>query len=348
MYRTHRPDDRVSGPTQTQTMSLPIVRISRLASVASLTLTGAVGCARTQTTDGKAPVDSAAYAADTKTWRAQRLDAIAGADGWSTVAGLHWLDGARYTIGTTARDSIALTPGHAPRAVGEITRRDSGLHFITARGGTVMVDTTRVDSVVLMSDKSGRATVLRTGSVTLRVIERGGRLALRVKDSLATLRTDFKGLEYYPLDTSWRVQARLIPHATPRGLRIMNVLGQEEEYRSPGVIEFSHGGVAYTLTAAHEPNDDKLFIIFRDPTSRDSTYPAGRFLYAAPADSAGLTLLDFNRAYNPPCAFTPHATCPLPPAENMLKGAIRAGEVRYKGPHGATLEEVRSAGARQP
>lgn len=319
----------------------------RLLRMSALLLT-AVACARAPQPVAGSAVDSAAYAADTRDWRARRLDAIAGADGWSTVAGLHWLDGARYTIGSSGRDSIALTAGHAPRAVGVITRRDSTLFFTAAAAAEVRSDGTVVDTVTLRSDKGGQPTVLRAGSVTLRVIERGGRLALRVKDSLSTLRTEFKGLEYYPLDTSWRVLAQLVPHAAPRTLRIMNVLGQVEEYRSPGMLHFSRNGVPYTLTAAQEPNDDKLFIIFRDATSRDSTYPAGRFMYAEVSEGNGSALLDFNRAYNPPCAFTPYATCPLPPAENVLTHAVRAGEVRYKGPHGATLEEVKAAAAAIP
>jgi uncharacterized protein (DUF1684 family) len=186
-------------------------------------------------------------------------------------------------------------------------------------------------------------TVLRSGSVTYRLIERGGKVALRVKDSSYVLRTDFKGLTYFPLDTSLRVLAHLVPHATPRTLRILNVIGQTEEYRSPGLLEFTIGGVPQQITASFEGKDTtQYFLIFRDATAKDSTYPAGRFMYATPVDSAGNTILDFNRAFNPPCAFTAFATCPLPPAENVLQVAIRAGEKRYAGPHGSTLAEVRA------
>jgi uncharacterized protein len=298
------------------------------------------GCRQAPTIPAKPAVDSATYAEATRAWRVLRLDAIAGVDGWSTVAGLHWLDGARYTVGSGRTNDIVLPASHAPRSVGVFTRRDSTITFVAAKGGAVRADSVAVDSMIMRSDAGGAPTVLHTGSVTLRVIRRGGRLALRVKDSAYVLRTDFKGLTYYPLDTALLVYAKLVPHATPRTLRIMNVLGQAEEYRSPGVLQFSVAGVAHTLTAAIEPGDDKLFIIFRDATSRDSTYPAGRFMYASPANSAGYTLLDFNRAYNPPCAFTPFATCPLPPSENVLRIPLRAGELRYAGPHGSTLAEV--------
>jgi len=207
----------------------------------------------------------------------------------------------------------------------------------------MFVDGARIDTVTIADARGRASTVLRHGSVTYRVIERGGRFALRVKDSAFVLRTDFKGLEYFPLDTSMRVLATLVPHAAPRTLRILNVVGQTEEYRSPGTLFFTIAGTRYRITAAFEGSDTtQYFLIFRDATSRDATYPAGRFMYSALVDSSGHTVLDFNRAYNPPCAFTPFATCPLPPAENVLTVALNAGEKRYAGPHGSTTVEPQS------
>ncbi len=290
----------------------------------------------------KPAVDSVAYAADTKVWRTKRLDAIAGPDGWSTLAGLFWLDSARYTIGSDPRSTILLPSDNSPKQVGTLTLVDSTYLFRAAKGVPVLVDSARVDSVMLSNDKMAHAPVLHIGSLTYRVISRGGKQALRVKDSSYVLRRDFKGLFYFPLDTSMRVLARLVPHPTPRTLRILNVIGQTDEYRSPGTLEFTIAGKPYKLTASFEGKDTtQYFVIFRDETSKESTYPAGRFMYATPADSAGYTILDFNRAYNPPCAFTAFATCPLPPAENVLRVALTAGEKRYAGPHGSTLEEVR-------
>jgi uncharacterized protein len=298
-------------------------------------------CTTAPATPTKPAVDSAAYAADTREWRVKRLDAIAGPDGWSTLAGLFWLDSARYSIGSAAGNTILLPADHTPARFGTLERADSGFRFVAARGVTALVDSTPVDSTVLRDDKSGAPTVLRAASVTYRVISRGGRLALRVKDSSHVLRRDFKGLEYFPLDTALRVQAKLVPHAAPRTLRILNVIGQTEEYQSPGTLEFTVAGTPYRLTAAYEGKDTtQYFVIFRDETSRDATYPAGRFMYATPVDGSGHTILDFNRAYNPPCAFTAFATCPLPPAENVLKVALRAGETRYAGPHGSTAAEI--------
>ncbi|MBC7842421.1 MAG: DUF1684 domain-containing protein [Gemmatimonadaceae bacterium] len=309
-----------------------------------LTLFALAACTQRVATPTKPTVDSAAYAADTKTWRAKRLDAIAGPDGWSTLAGLFWLDSAHYVIGSdTTRSTIVLPSDHTPAQFAILTRMDSAYLFRAMNNVSVFVDSTKIDSVTLVSDRQKRPVVLRAGSMTYRVIERGGRQLLRVKDSSYVLRRDFKGLEYFPLDTSMRVLAHLVPHATPRTLRILNVLGQTDEYRSPGMLEFTIAGTPYHLTASFEGSDTtQYFVIFRDETSKDRTYPAGRFMYATPVDSAGYTILDFNRAYNPPCAFTAFATCPLPPAENVLKLALTAGEKRYAGPHGSTLEEVRA------
>ncbi|MES3032441.1 MAG: DUF1684 domain-containing protein [Gemmatimonadota bacterium] len=320
----------MTGPRRTRTI-LP-----------ALLLLLATACARSAPTVSKPAVDSTAYAEDTRVWRGKRLDAIAGPDGWSTLAGLFWLDSASYAIGSdSASNSILLPSDHTPRRFGTLTRVDSGFRFVAAGGVTAMVDSARVDTLLLRNDKAAKPTVLRAGSMTYRLIERGGRLALRVKDSAYVLRRDFKGLDYFPLDTSLRVLARLVPHAAPRTVRIMNVLGQTDEYASPGFLEFSVNGTPYRLTATYEGRDSsQYFVIFRDQTSRDATYPAGRFMYATPADSTGHTILDFNRAYNPPCAFTAFATCPLPPAENMLAVPLKAGEKRYAGPHGSTAAEI--------
>lgn len=291
----------------------------------------------------KSPVDSASYASETETWRGQRLDAIAGPDGWSTLAGLFWLDSASYVIGSDPASSTILLPSdNTPARFGTLTRTDSGYRYVAAKGVTALVDSTRVDSVVLQNDKAAQPVVLRAGTVTYRIIERAGRQALRVKDSAYVLRREFKGLDYFPLDTSLRVVAKLVPHASPRTVRILNVIGQVDEYASPGILEFTVGSQRYRLAATFEGRDSsQYFVIFRDATSKDSTYPAGRFMYASVADSAGYTLLDFNRAYNPPCAFTAFATCPLPPAENVLQVALKAGEKRYAGPHGSTAAEIR-------
>ncbi|MDX2060837.1 MAG: DUF1684 domain-containing protein, partial [Gemmatimonadales bacterium] len=188
-----------------------------------------------------------------------------------------------------------------------------------------------------------RPTVIRSGGLSLRVIDRGGRLALRVKDSAAPERLGFRGLDYFPVDSASRVRARLVPHVRPHSLKVTNILGQPEEYPSPGILSFRLNGRRFELIAAQQPGDSALFIIFRDSTSLTETYQAARFLSAPPPDRDGNTILDFNRAYNPPCAFTAFSTCPLPPPENVLATAIRAGEKRYAGALGYLPSSVAAA-----
>jgi uncharacterized protein len=319
---------------------MPSLSACRALFVFTSVLLGACSRAETVAASAKPSIDSATYSAEIAEFHGKRLDAIAGPDGWATLAGLFWLDSANYAIGSAKASTILLPSDHTPKSVGTLTIADKTVLFRATKGVSVMVDSARVDSIALASDKEPKPTVLRAGSVTYRLIERAGRLALRVKDSAYVLRRDFQGLQYFPSDTSYRVLAHLEPHATPRSVRILNIVGMTEEYRSPGLLHFTIGGTPYTLTATFEGKDTtQYFVLFRDATSKETTYPAGRFMYAKLADSAGNTILDFNRAYNPPCAFTAFATCPLPPAENVLPVSLTAGEKRYAGPHGSEYRE---------
>ena len=179
------------------------------------------------------------------------------------------------------------------------------------------------------SDAGGAAPdVLSLGALTMQIIERGGRLGVRLKDMKSPARASFKGLRYFPIDPRYRVVAAFTPHDKPVTLRVPNVLGMVEEMSSPGTASFALPGAAapLRLDAVREPGETQLFFIFRDATSGKTTYGAGRFLYAAPPVD-GKVVLDFNRAYSPPCAFTPYATCPLPPPNNRLSVAVEAGEM---------------------
>ncbi len=305
----------------------------RIGYAALLAAVGTIaGCGGDTAANLPAWPDAAAYEADLATWKQRRITSVAGADGWTTLAGLHWLDSASYRVGSDSANGIVLPP-QAPRLLGTIERTTGGLRFDAAPRADVRIEGAPVDTTLLETDAEGaRPTVLEAGSLTLRLIERSGRVALRVKDTLHPSRASFAGLEYYPVDTVWRLRARLVPHKEPKTLRVIDVLGQVQTYESPGALEFRHAGETYRLDAAIEPGVNDLFVMFRDKTSAGETYPAGRYVYAPLPDSTGATVLDFNRAYNPPCAFTALATCPLPPPENMLPIQIRAGELRYHEP----------------
>jgi uncharacterized protein (DUF1684 family) len=184
------------------------------------------------------------------------------------------------------------------------------------------------------ADGAAKPTLVAAGSLSFFLIERGGRKALRVKDRDSPRRQQFAGLDYFPVAPAWRIEARWEPFERARQIPITNVLGQTSPGLVPGRALFEHDGKTWELLPLDEGPDEALFFVFSDATSGRETYGASRFLYAArPREGARTVVLDFNLAENPPCAFTPFATCPLPPKENRLPFAVTAGEKSYRGPH---------------
>jgi hypothetical protein len=257
-------------------------------------------------------------------WRRTRVAELTADDGWLTVVGLHWLhDGVNYA-GSAAGTDLPL-PREAPAMLGEFTLKDGRVRFTAAKEVVVTVGGVPFDAGDVALDK----TVLEAGSLRMLVIQRGARIGLRVRDLASPARQAFKGIEYFPIDESTRVQARFEPFTPPKEVPIVNVLGDVIDTPSPGRLVFRLGGAEYALdTIVDEPDAPDLFVIFRDRTNGDTTYPAGRYLHV-PLPVNGMTTIDFNQAYNPPCAFTEFATCPLPPKQNWLKTSIEAGERRY-------------------
>jgi len=170
------------------------------------------------------------------------------------------------------------------------------------------------------------------GDLSMYVIERGGRYAIRLKDKNSKSRREFTGLKWYPIQKSYRVTATFVEYDPPKQVQVPNILGETENLPSPGYASFTLNGKKVRLDPVlEEPDAKELFFIFRDLTSGERTYPSGRFMYAE-MPKEGKIVLDFNKAYNPPCAFTPYATCPLPPKQNKLPVRIEAGELNYGHP----------------
>ena len=180
----------------------------------------------------------------------------------------------------------------------------------------------------MRSDASGEPDVLRLGSIRLLVIKRDEKLGIRIKDSEAEARRNFHAIPMYPASAKWRIEARFESATQGRTIPVPTVLGTVERMSSPGTVLFSLEGKEYRLEPVVEPGENRLFFIFGDETNKTETYGAGRFLYAE-MPVKGHVVLDFNRAYNPPCAFSPYATCPLPPRQNKLALRVEAGEKRY-------------------
>lgn len=284
------------------------------------------------------PVDEAAraellakqYAREQFMWRGRRILDLNRVDGWTSLIGLHWLDAGAHRVGSDVDNGIRLALG--PDHLGVFTVRDGAVRFVAdteltvdgkpSRGGTLRTDTSEQGpSVVAFDEGKGLATV----------IERGGRLALRVKHADADSRVHFAGLQYWLGGRDWQVPAKFIAHPAGKTLPIANIIGTIDDVPNPGVLEFQRDGKTFRLEALDQ-GEDTLFLVFADRTSGHGSYGAGRFLDAPKPDAQGRVLLDFNQAYNPPCAFTPFATCPLPPPENRLDLAVAAGEKTYEKP----------------
>ncbi len=275
------------------------------------------------------PTTGADYVKTIETWRAQRVQRLTAPDGWLTLIGLHFLKPGANTIGTAPGNSVVLSQG--PAHFGTVVLGADGKVTLTLNPAAgAFIDGQSRFSAELDEGRQGRPTLVSCGSVSFFVIDRGGRKALRVKDRESERRTHFLGVDYFAIDPSWRIEARWVPFAHPREIPVKNVLGQESPALVLGKAVFERAGHTYELLPIQEAPDEPFFFVIADLTSGDQTYAAGRFLYADPPQG-GKLVLDFNRAQNPPCAFTPFATCPLPPKENRLPLAVTAGEKRYRG-----------------
>ena len=284
----------------------------------------------------RAATEDTAWQTELASWRAQRAARLQAPEGWLSLIGLDWLQPGDNTFGSDADNRIQLpakTPGH----IG-VVRLDRGtLRLLPPAGGfpkILLVDGRPAQEQPLATDDAEAPSKLTLGTITIILINRDGRFALRIKDTEAPTRVGFHGLHWYPANAAYRVHARWIPYNPAKMLDIPTVLGTTTHLPAPGAAEFTIDGQTVRLEPVLEdPKATELFFIMRDATSKTTTYGAGRFLYTELPDhgvgQAGNVWLDFNRAVNPPCAFTAYATCPLPPPQNRLTIAIPAGEQRY-------------------
>lgn len=314
-------------------LGAPSARAAFALSLLALALSGA--CTHTQrqqpaqqamTAGQPAKTTGAAYAEELERWKAKRLADLKGEDGWLSLVGLHWLKEGENRLGSDPSNEVVLPEGKAPRAAGSLFLSGGAVRIEAKPDAGITSEGKPVTSLDLQTDAGGRPTVLKLGTLTFLVIKRGERYALRVRDSEAPARENFRGLEYFPAGERWRVEARFEPHDPPKVIPIVNVLGMEEDQPSPGSVVFELNGQTYRLDALTEAGEEQFFIIFADATSGKETYGAGRYLYAGPPDASGRLYVDFNKAYSPPCAFTRYATCPLPPEQNRLPVRVEAGE----------------------
>jgi len=293
----------------------------------------AQAAAQAATSTARADAESA-WKQKIEAWRAQREPELTAPDGWLTLVALDWLKPGVNTVGS-ATDNKVRIPG-APAHLGLLTVSGKTVQLLAPSGG--FPDGLQLDGQPAregpLSAQDARPSTLSWQNLTIAVLPRGDRFALRVKDSAAPTRTAFRGLRWYAPDLRYTVEARWIPTKPAKTLKIPTVIGTTLNLPSPGVAEFTLDGKKLRLEPVLEdPHDTSLFFILRDATSQTTTYQAGRFLRTGfpdhGLDQPGTLIIDFNQLYNPPCAYTPYATCPLPPEENRLSVAIEAGEQRY-------------------
>jgi uncharacterized protein (DUF1684 family) len=267
--------------------------------------------------------DQKQHRAEITEWQTKRAARLQAEDGWLSLIGLFWLNEGDNVISLPSAGSPTLKLARHGKAV--TLEPDSSM---TIEGKPID------GPIVLANDAAENGpTIVQRGSVRFNVIQRGERYGLRVKDAQAQTRTHFLGLEYYPIDAKWRVEAKYEPYNPPKKIPITDVTGMTSDNISPGALVFTLDGKEYRIDPVLEDGTDELFVIFKDATSKDTTYQAGRYLYTAKPGPDGRTVIDFNKAYNPPCSFTSFATCPLPPLQNRLPIRIEAGEKRYAGGH---------------
>ena len=295
----------------------------------------AAACALLLTACGRhAPqVDPVAYQKEIDDWKAGRLGRVTGPDGWTTLVGLYWLKPGTNRFGSGADNDMPLAAAGFPAEVGHFDFDGKDVSFTAAKGVAVLSGGKPVTTLKLVNDADAGAadpTTLSVGSVSFYAIKRIDKMGVRVKDTSADARVHFKGLEYFPVNQDWRFEAKFEPYTPMKKIPIINILGMEEDMPSPGALVFEVDGNTYRLDTVLEDGETDYFVMFADATSGKQTYGAGRFMYVKPPVD-GRTVLDFNKSYNPPCVFSPYATCPLPPAQNRLPIAITAGELKYAG-----------------
>jgi uncharacterized protein (DUF1684 family) len=265
-------------------------------------------------------------------WRAQREVELKADDGWLTVAGLFWLKPGLNHAGADPANEVALPAGRAPARLGAFDLRDERVVFVAEPGTGVTVGGEPARRADLTPGP--RAPSIIVGDLTMFIIKRGDRFGVRMRDRHSALRREFTGLRWYPIDGAYRVTARFVAYPVAKTILVPNIIGDTPAMQSPGFVEFTMSGQTLRLEPVLESSDaDELFFIVGDATNGHGTYGAGRFLYTdLPRD--GRVVLDFNKLENPPCAFTPFATCPLPPPQNKLAVSIEAGELDYGHAHG--------------
>jgi len=270
-----------------------------------------------------------AYFTEIETWHKRRVERLTSSSGWLSLVGLYWLIEGENTFGGNQQNAIRFPKEKSPDFIGSIYLEEGNVRTEINENIKVLHNKKPVTSIDMKPDVSGDPTILSLDSLSWYIIKRGERFAVRLRDSENENIRNFSGIKIFPIDTIWCVEATLEAYDPPKLMDVPNITGTVNQETSPGALVFTIEGKEYRLDPIGQPGGKSLFVIFADQTNGYETYGAGRFVYASMPGEDGKTILDFNKAYNPPCAFTRFATCPLPPSQNVLPIKVTAGEKNY-------------------
>ncbi|MGX5853368.1 DUF1684 domain-containing protein [Dyadobacter jiangsuensis] len=263
------------------------------------------------------------YEEQIRDWHQKRVESLKAESGWLNLAGLFWLKEGSNTFGSAEQNDIIFPEGKSNAVLGEFVLQNDKITLKAKPDAQIFNGDQPVTELDIFPD--GKPVTLKHGPLRWFVIKRGEKYAIRLRDLEGEYLKGFTGIERYPVQEKWRVKARFVP-TQGRTVSITDITGRTDNQVSPGKLVFTVDGKEYNLDAVGKP--ESLFIIFADQTNKHETYGSGRFLYSS-VEADGTAWLDFNKAINPPCAFSPYATCPLPPKQNKLTLAVSAGEKRY-------------------
>lgn len=267
------------------------------------------------------------HAKEVEDWYQERVLSLKAEEGWLNLIGLHWLERGETTFGTGPELRFRLESDGFPDSIGIFSLEDGKVFFIPSADSIFIGENKVKEKIKIFDSETEESEKLTLKSLRWNIIKRADAYGVRLRDLEAEAVTQFEGIERFPVALDWRLEARFVPHVPVREIPITNVLGQTTPNPSPGYLEFEKDGKTYKIDALDA--GDELYLIIADKTSGGETYGGGRYIYVKKPTLGDIVILDFNKAYNPPCVFTPHATCPLPPKQNMLDLSINAGEKTF-------------------
>jgi len=274
---------------------------------------------------GKEKFNEADYIKSVKEWQLKRFESLKSETGWLNLVGLHWLKEGENPFGSNEANNI-IFPENAPEFIGSISLYKNDLSITINDDVEVFINDSLLKEHNIYSDADENTTSFKMGTFRWYIIKRGDRYGIRLRDLESPLVKQITEIPSFPIDSKWRVEAKFEKFATTKDIAIPNVLGEIEYEKCYGELKFSINGNEYSLLPLGDGIEGGFFVIFGDGTSAEETYGAGRFLSVEKPNEDGITYIDFNKATNPPCAFTDFATCPLPPKDNIINVRILAGE----------------------